>query len=95
MPKNEDKRLEKFEKMLDKCSKIQETGSLNSDEIMDTIISKTHKACTEYTKEVNGNSSNWGFFCNNGSTRTEQVNQLQFDLDNATISKQDKVKKNH
>ena len=51
MPKNEDKRLDKFEKMLNECSKIQETGSLNSDEIMDTIISETHEACKKYTKE--------------------------------------------
>ena len=92
MPKNEDKRLDKFEKMLNKCSKIQETGSLNSDEIMDTIISETHEACTEYTKEVNGDSSNCGYFRRPGSTRGEQVNELLSVL-NGGENQREKVKK--
>ncbi|MAR84047.1 MAG: hypothetical protein CMF55_04580 [Legionellales bacterium] len=55
------KRLDTFEKLLKECSNIQKTDSLNSDEIMDKIISKADTACTKYTEEVECDSPYFSF----------------------------------
>lgn len=66
---------------------------LNSEETMKEIIKLAKTACEKYTNGVKSEDSYYDFFRRIGSTRKEQVNELQSYLNNYAKNEQDKVKK--